>query len=88
MAATFLVDAPVFDHYAGIDTTTLLIERSGLFAAYLRPKYVYSNHLLQSAGLSPPSHRVLPQRGKCHDPVRSYSHPVTNELGRDVQTAS
>ena len=63
MAATFLVDAPVFDHYAGIDTTTLLIERSGLFAAYLRPKYVYSNHLLQSAGLSPPSHRVLPQRG-------------------------
>ena len=38
MAATFLVDTPVFDHYAGIDTTTLLIERLGLFAAYLRPK--------------------------------------------------
>ena len=52
MAATFLVDAPVFDHYACIDTTTLLIERSGLFAAYLRPKYVYSNHLLQSAGVA------------------------------------
>ena len=29
---------------------------------------------------------VIP--GKCHDPVHSHSHPVTNELGRDVQTAS